>query len=154
MAGVLATILGTGNVVEKGIDLLDSFHTSSVEEKEATTAAKIRLLQAYAPFKLAQRVLAFSFTGVYLFCFLLSLAAIGHAYFTGELAVVIEQGGKTVLDLPLIVAIRELMAAYKMDWIEGTIVLFYFGGGLVEGYQEKKKDREERSEKAVNRGPR
>ena len=56
--GILATILGSSGVVEKGMELIDKMHTSTEEEIAAKAKAKTDLLQAYAPFKIAQRYLA------------------------------------------------------------------------------------------------
>ena len=61
MIGILAKILGSGDVVKQGIDLIDSMHTSTEEEVAVKSKAKTDLLQAYAPFKIAQRMLAFMF---------------------------------------------------------------------------------------------
>ena len=46
--GVLSTIFGSGDVISKGMDLIDSFHTSDVEMIEAKTKAKTDLMTACA----------------------------------------------------------------------------------------------------------
>ena len=69
MLGILAKILGSGDVVKQGIDLIDSMHTSTEEEVAVKSKAKTDLLQAYAPFKIAQRMLAFMFGFTYVTCF-------------------------------------------------------------------------------------
>ena len=71
--GILSTIFGSGKVVEKGLDLIDSFHTSDTEMIEAKANAKVQLLQAYAPFKIAQRYLALLFSITFISSFLLVL---------------------------------------------------------------------------------
>ena len=53
--GILKTIFGSGDVISKGLELIDDMHTSDVEMVEARTKAKTDLLAAYAPFKIAQR---------------------------------------------------------------------------------------------------
>lgn len=121
---ILANILGSGDVVKKGMDLIDSFHTSDTEQVEAKTKSKTKLLNAYAPFKIAQRVLAFAFTGVYLACFI--LAAIMTFTPWGDQD-----------------ALFALMDAFKIHYIELMIVGFYFGGGAFEGIQERKTERDE-----------
>ena len=72
---ILSKILGSGDVVSKGLDLIDSFHTSETEAIEAKTKAKTDLLTSYAPFKIAQRYLAlmfgFTFVGSYLMVLIL-----------------------------------------------------------------------------------
>ena len=55
---ILSTILGSGDVISKGLGLIDSMHTSDTEMIEAKTKAKTDLLSAYSPFKVAQRYLA------------------------------------------------------------------------------------------------
>jgi len=38
--GILSTILGSGDVLSKGLDLIDGMHTSETEAIEAKTKAK------------------------------------------------------------------------------------------------------------------
>jgi|TARA_R110000737_G_scaffold128287_1_gene160848 hypothetical protein len=116
--GILNTILGSGDVITKGLGLIDSLHTSDTELIEAKTKAKTDLLTSYAPFKVAQRYLAlifgFTFVGSYLMVLVL--------FFMGR----------------DIAAIQEIISAFKIDWIMLTIVGFYFGGGAFEGLANKK----------------
>tara|TARA_R110000772_G_scaffold167466_1_gene279181 strand:- start:160 stop:522 length:363 start_codon:yes stop_codon:yes gene_type:complete len=116
--GILNTILGSGDVITKGLGLIDSLHTSDTELIEAKTKAKTDLLTSYAPFKVAQRYLAlifgFTFVGSYLMVLVL--------FFMGR----------------DIAAIQEIISAFKIDWIMLTIVGFYFGGGAFEGIANKK----------------
>jgi hypothetical protein len=116
--GILNTILGSGDVITKGLGLIDSLHTSDTELIEAKTKAKTDLLTSYAPFKVAQRYLAlifgFTFVGSYLLVLIL--------FFMGR----------------EITAIQDLISAFKIDWIMLTIVGFYFGGGAFEGIANKK----------------
>ena len=53
MFGTLSKILGSGDVIKKGLDLIDDMHTSTEEEIVAKTKSKVDLLSAYAPFKVA-----------------------------------------------------------------------------------------------------
>lgn len=133
--GVLANILGTGDVVEKGIDLIDSFHTSDTEEIAAKTKAKTDMLSAYAPFKLAQRVLAIMFASTFLLCFVVCLVAVLIALSQGA-TVVGDDGG---VQIPTVAAVSALMGAFKLPWIMLTIIGFYFGGGAFEGVMERRK---------------
>jgi hypothetical protein len=116
--GILSQILGSGDVVSKGLDLIDSFHTSETEAIEAKTKAKTDLLTSYAPFKIAQRYLAlmfgFTFVGSYLMVLIL--------FFMDR-------------DIS---EVREIISAFKIDWICLSIVGFYFGGGAFEGVMNKK----------------
>lgn len=112
--GVLGNIFGTGQVVEKGIELIDSFHTSETELIETKTKAKVELIQAYAPFKVAQRYLALMFGFTFIGSFLLVLG------------MVLKDGGG-------ITAVKTVLAEFYIGEIMLTIILFYFGGGALEG---------------------
>jgi len=113
---ILKTIFGGGDVVSKGIDLIDSFHTSKEEEIVAKTQAKVALMQAYAPFKVAQRLLALQFTATFLFCFVLTLtmALTGQAH--------------------NVEIVKDIINEFGLDWIMLTIV-----GGAYEGVISAKK---------------
>ena len=117
--GILSTILGSGDVIGKGLDLIDSMHTSKAEEIEAKTKAKTDLLTAYSPFKIAQRYLAliFGFTFVSSYIMVLALFFLGRD----------------------ITEVQQIISAFKIDWIMLTIVSFYFGGGAFEGARKAKK---------------
>ena len=116
--GVLSNIFGAPGVIEKGFDLIDSFHTSKEEAIEARTKAKVDLMAAYAPFRIAQRVIAIMFTSVFLFSFLLVLTM-----------TILGQGNPDAV-----------IGVVNQFWI-GEIMLmigtFYFGGGFLEGAMEK-----------------
>jgi hypothetical protein len=116
--GVLSTILGSGDVLSKGLDLIDGMHTSETEAIEAKTKAKTDLLSSYAPFKVAQRYLALIFG----FTFVASYLMVLTLFF-------LEKD---------IAPIQELISAFKIDWIMLTIVGFYFGGGAFEGVMNKR----------------
>jgi|TARA_Y100000310_G_scaffold328739_1_gene397347 hypothetical protein len=111
--GILSSILGSGDVVSKGIGLIDDMWETDAEKRESKTKAKIDLMKAYAPFKIAQRYLALMFTATYIICFAIVLG------FT--------LAGKGNPD-----DVIAVMAEFKVGWIMTTIILFYFGGGLVE----------------------
>ena len=119
--GILSQLLGSGDVISKGLDLIDGMHTSETEAIEAKTKAKTDLLTSYAPFKVAQRYLALLFG----FTFVLSYLMVLSLFFMGK----------------EIDAVQELITAFKIDWIMLTIVGFYFGGGAFEGVLNKKVDK-------------
>ena len=123
MLGIIGKLLGSGDVITKGMDLIDSMHTSTEEEIAAKSKAKTDLLSAYAPFKLAQRYLALMFTAVFLF--IMINGVVGALYGVIDLEAV-EQAKKFANEMWL----GEIMLA---------IVGFYFGGGAFEGVMEKKK---------------
>ena len=69
MLAVLGKILGSGDVISQGMKLIDDMHTSDEEAIAAKSKAKIDLMAAYAPFKIAQRYLAMfgaTFLGSYM----------------------------------------------------------------------------------------
>lgn len=114
MGGILAKIFGAGDVIEQGVKLIDSLHTSDEERIAAGSKAKTDLLTAYAPFKIAQRVLAFMFAGVFILSFFLVLI----------LTLMGKGNAKDVMEVLNMFFIGEIML---------TIIIFYFGGGFVEG---------------------
>lgn len=110
----LAKIFGSGDVIEKGLQLIDDMHTSTEEEIQAKSKAKTDLLQAYAPFKIAQRYLAVMFAFTFLSCFVLVLTM-------------------TLLGKGDIPAVKQVLGDFYIGEIMLTIVFFYFGGGAFEG---------------------
>lgn len=115
MFGLLGKIFGSDKVISSGIALIDSFHTSTEEEIAAKTKAKVEIMQAYAPFKLAQRVIAFSFTFVYLGCFGLVLAY--------TLAGQVSDADK----------VKQVLEDFQIGWAMMIILSFYFAAGAAEG---------------------
>jgi len=116
---IFQKLLGSDDIVSKGIDLIDSFHTSETESIEAKTKAKTDLLESYAPFKVAQRYLALIFGFTFIGSYILVLVL----FFLGK----------------DIAEVQEIFNVFKIDYIMLTIVAFYFGGGAFEGVIEKKK---------------
>lgn len=122
MLPVLMKILGSGNVVEKGMELIDSMHTSTDEEVAAKSKAKTDLLAAYAPFKLAQRYLALMFTAMFLF--IMANGVVGALY--------------GVIEMENVEAAKDFASSMWLGEIMLAIVGFYFGGGLAESVRSKK----------------
>ena len=120
MLGVLGKILGSDKVIEKGLGLIDSMHTSTEEEIAAKTKAKTDLMAAYAPFKIAQRWLALMFGITFLGSYVLVLA--------------MTLTGKGDPD-----AVTKVMDQFTINYAMLVILGFYFGSGAVEGFLEKKK---------------
>ena len=111
---ILKTILGSGETIKQGFDLIDDLHTSGEEEIAAKSKAKSDLLVAYAPFKVAQRYLALMFSATFLLTFFLGLTMA----LTGE--------GNTE-------NVKTIVGEFYIGEIMFTIILFYFGGGAFEG---------------------
>jgi hypothetical protein len=121
MLGVLGKIFGSGDVISKGIDLIDSMHTSTEEEIAAKTKAKVDVLNAYAPFKLAQRYLALMFTAV--FIFIMANGVLGSLY--------------GIVPLENVEEAKRFANEMWLGEIMLTIVGFYFGSGMVESVKRK-----------------
>jgi len=123
MFGLLGKIFGSERVIQSGIELIDSFHTSKEEEIEVKTRSKVALLEAYAPFKLAQRVIAFSFTFIYLSCFALVL-------------------GFTLMDQTADAEkVKAVLEDFQIGYAMLIILAFYFGGGAAEGILQNRQRR-------------
>ena len=118
MIPVIMKLLGSGDVVEKGMKLIDSMHTSTEEEVAAVSKAKTDLLSAYAPFKLAQRYLALMFAFTFLLCFAITL-------------------GMTLAGKGDIEGVKAILGDFWIGEIMLLIVGFYFGGGLAESVRKK-----------------
>ena len=120
MLGVIGKMLGSGDVIKKGLDLIDDMHTSTEEEIAAKSKAKIDLMNAYAPFKIAQRYLAlmFGFTFLLTYALVLTMTILG-------------QGDPD--------AVTKVMDQFSINYAMLIILGFYFGGGAVEGFMEKRK---------------
>ena len=118
--GVWSSIFGSGDVIKHGFDLIDKLHTSDQEMVEAKVKGKVDLLNAYAAFKIAQRVLAFVFCANFIAAFwiVLLMRLTGHGN-TEDVTIVLSE-----------FYIGEIML---------TIIVFYFGGGFLEGAVKSKK---------------
>ena len=119
MIGILAKILGSGDVVKQGMSLIDEMHTSTEEEVAVKSKAKTDLLAAYAPFKLAQRYLALMVAFTFLLCFAITL-------------------GMTLAGRGDIEGVKAILGDFWIGEIMLIIVGFYFGGGLAESVKAKK----------------
>lgn len=119
MIGVLGKILGSGDVISNSLKLIDDMHTSSEEEIHAKADAKAKVLASYAPFKIAQRMLAFMFGFTYVACFVLVL-------------------GMTLSGSGNPDDVTQVMDQFSINYAMLLILGFYFGGGAVEGFMENK----------------
>jgi hypothetical protein len=127
--GILSTIFGSGKVIEKGLELIDEAWTSDEEAAEnktklieAKTKAKTDLLTAYAPFKLAQRYIAFTFTLI--FAFIMLNGVLGAMY------------GWVSLDQ--VEEAKNFANKMYLGEIMLAIISFYFGGGFIESLKNRK----------------
>ena len=132
--GILSTVgklFGSDKVIESGLDTLDkAFYTDQEKAKDSLelinqkTNAKVRLLEAYAPFKLAQRYIAFTFT--FVFVFIMVNGVIGAMY--------------GVIDVEDVKRAKEFANEMWLGEIMISIIGFYFGGGAVEGILSKRNE--------------
>jgi hypothetical protein len=134
----ISNIFG-GGAVKKGIEYLDSLHTSDTEEIKAQNEAKVNLIGALSPHNATMRAIAFMFCGAFILSFLLVLGAVMAAWWNGELVKHLNDGS---LELPLLMAITSLMSSFKIHWAVMTIVSFFFAGGAYSWGQDKKRERE------------
>ena len=120
MLGVLGKILGSDSVIKQGMKLIDEMHTSTEEEIAAKSKARIDLMNAYAPFKLAQRYLAlmfgFTFLASYIIVLTMTIAGTGDPD-----------------------AVTKVMEQFSINYAMMIILGFYFGAGALESFQNKKK---------------
>jgi len=119
MLAVLGKILGSDSVIKQGMKLIDDMHTSTEEEIAAKSKAKIDLMGAYAPFKIAQRYLALMF----------------GATFLGSYVIVLSMtiSGRGDPD-----AVTKVMEQFSINYAMLIILGFYFGGGVVDSIKAKK----------------
>ena len=121
MLGVLGKIFGSGDVISKGIQLIDDMHTSTEEEIAAKSKAKVDLLGAYAPFKLAQRYLALMFTAM--FIFIMANGILGALY--------------GIVPLENVEEAKKFANEMWLGEIMLTIVGFYYSGGVIDSVKRK-----------------
>lgn len=126
MFGILGKIFGSDSVIEKTGNLIDeAFYTDSEKEEDKNNMIKykseqrIKLMEAYAPFKLAQRYIAFGF--VFVFLFIMVNGVVGSLY--------------GIVDIENVNNAREFADKMFLGEIVLAIISFYFGGGLVESFK-------------------
>ena len=116
--GFWSKLFGTGDVVDKGMNMIDNAFYTDQEKAEN----KANILRFYEPFKIAQRLLAMTFCPVYCLAWFL-------VFVTELLSALL---GNTV----------ELGKVYSLlsgDMAIMVIIIltFYFGGGAAEGLIER-----------------
>ena len=121
MWNILGKIFGSDQVISKGLDLIDDAWATDEEMIETRAKAKIELMNAYAPFKIAQRNLAVMFSLTFLFSFFLVL-----------IMTLFNQGNAS--------DVFKVLEQFNIGWIMMAIITFYFGGGLVDSIKRGKKD--------------
>jgi hypothetical protein len=122
MFAVLAKILGSKDVIQQGMSLIDDMVVTTEEEVAAKSKARVDLLAAYQPFKVAQRYIALMFTAMFLF--IMANGVVGALY--------------GVIDMANVEAAKDFASSMWLGEIMLGIVGFYFGGGLASSIKEKK----------------
>ena len=129
MFGFLKNIFGGSEIIKKGAELLDeAFYTDEekAQDKEKLiqlkAEQKIKLLEAYHPFKVTQRILAIMFVGSYVFIMLNGI--IGSLY--------------GVIDMQKVKEAIDFADSMNLGLITMAIVSFYFGGGFIESFKRVK----------------
>lgn len=133
MLGLLGKVFGSDAAIKKGFDLVDDIWTSDQEEIAARADAKSKVMLSYAPFKISQRVIAWSVTGVVLLCFLTAFGITVWDFFTaGQIT---NDDNEDIVDV-----LTKLLDSFKLGWAFTLIILFYFGGGMAEGIIERRRE--------------
>ena len=126
----IGKIFGSDTIIKEGLENIDkAFYTDQEKADDAVLMigakndAKIKLLEAYAPFKLAQRYIAFMFT--FVFVFIMLNGVIGALY--------------GVVDMNNVDDALQFANKMWLGEIMLTIVGFYFSGGVIESINNGKK---------------
>jgi len=129
MFNFLKNIFGGSEIIKKGAELLDeAFYTDEEKAKDREkliqmkAEQKIKLLEAYHPFKVTQRVLAISF--VFTFLFIVINGILGALY--------------GWVDMDKVKDALKFADSVNLGNIVMVIVAFYFGGGFVESFKRVK----------------
>ena len=117
------SVKSVDNIVDAVIDTGDALIYTDEEKAKAEQLkvdTKLKMLPLYEPFKLAQRYIAFAFTGTFILAFWVGILIymLLPEYLDGYL---------------------KLINVFEMGWIMLAIISFYFGGGLINSYKGGKK---------------
>ena len=123
--GIFSKIFGTDEVIKSGIDLIDeAFYTDSEEAEDKRKASeskaiyKIKLLEAYHPFRTTQRYLALMFSGVFLFIMINGI--LGSLY--------------GVMDMTNVKQALDFANEMWLGQIVLSIIIFYFNSGTIKDF--------------------
>jgi nucleoside permease NupC len=129
MFQILGRIFGSDKIIDGAKELIDeAFYTDTekAEDKKEMSKFKanhkIELLNAYAPFKIAQRYIAFGFT--FMFLFIMLNGILGSLY--------------GWINIENVKQAKEFANTMYLGEIMLTIVAFYFGGGAIDSWSKKK----------------
>lgn len=142
--GFFSALFSSNEVISKGTDAVISagdklFYT---QEEKADMNFKLRelhikTLEAYQPFKIAQRLLAVWYSFLFGVAFLVGLfVAVMNVYFQYSFDTSVKES-KTLVQLsyePII----NIVSSFGLSGIVLAIVVFYFGGGSIESFRKVK----------------
>ncbi|OOZ37934.1 hypothetical protein [Solemya elarraichensis gill symbiont] len=117
---MLSRVFGSQDFIESALEVIDETFDGE-ESKHLKASQKGDVLKAYEPFKVSQRILAFSFTFFYLVA--LGSAAMMKAFAVGDPDVIFTAMDNAGLDMVML-----------------AIVTFYFGGGALESLGRARKN--------------
>ena len=128
--GLLGSIFGSKDVISAGINAIDDLHYSDEEEAEdkrklqrQKVDLKIKEKESYHPYKLAQRMIAFSFVGMYIFIMLNGVISSLYGW----------------IDITNVDAAMLFANKMYLGEITLTIIGFYFGDAMVQKFTNKGK---------------
>lgn len=115
------------------------------DEEKADDRRKMReffptLLNAYAPFKIAQRVLAIWFAFLFGLSFIISLGiTCANIYLAYTYEPILDGTGKVLNSIPKIdlEPLFNIVSTFNLDLIMLAIISFYFAGGAIESFRRK-----------------
>jgi len=137
--GVIGRLLGSDKVIDNMLDKdnglvtkfggwIDDFSYTDAEKAEANTAKRewgIRQLEALAPFKVVQRILAFAATALWIFA---GVNVIGAIWFDAA------YGTDVTTDM------LAFASSDYVFWPVMAVFALYFSGGVVDSINRKKKE--------------
>jgi len=109
---IIGKLLGSSEIIDAGIKSIDA--VCYTEEERADQ--KLKLLKAYEPFKVAQRLIAMTFCVPYALAWIVTFFV---SFTSIELTV------------------QSDLLSGKMGIIVAVIVTFYYGGGTINGIRSK-----------------
>lgn len=142
--GIWSTLFSSGDTINKATDAVISAGDKIWYTEEEKAEMKMEygkflptLLKAYEPFKIAQRILAISFTLLFSLAFLTGLSVVIFNIVAKYKALRngVELDKIVLLDLqPLL----DLCLAFELPIIMGLILTWYFGGGFIESFKKSR----------------
>lgn len=116
------------------------------DEEKADDRLKMRqffptLLEAYAPFKIAQRILAIWFSFLFGICFLIALGiTCFNIYLAYVYVPILDKAGKVINPLQKVdlQPLFNIVNTFDIGIIMLAIVSFYFAGGAIESFRRVK----------------